>query len=110
MKIIPLGISIFFFRTKIFHPNIREDGLLSILDNDHFYPAMTLPKTILSVQSILDDPNPDVFLNENAAKLYKENRKKYEETVKEYTLKYASFLNLENELSKYQLNIKHLEK
>ena len=106
----PFSISTFFFRTKIFHPNIREDGLLSILDDEHFHPAMTLQKTILSVQSILDDPNPDVFLNENAAKLYKENRKKYEETVKEYTLKYASFLNLENELSKYQLNIKHIEK
>jgi len=45
-----------------------------------------------------------------ASKLYKEDRKKYEETVKEYTAKYANFLNFENELSKYQLNIKHIEK
>ena len=40
----------------------------------------------------------------------KKIEKKYEETVKEYTVKYANFLNFENELSKYQLNIKHIEK
>ena len=101
------------FKTKIFHPNIREeDGLLSILGGlqEIFCTALTIGRIVISIQSILDEPNPDTFLNERAAKLYKEDRKKYEETVKEYTVKYANFLNFENELSKYQLNIKHIEK
>ena len=104
----------FYFKTKIFHPNIREeDGLLSLLEGneyDIFILCMTKGKIFISIQSILDEPNPDTFLNEKAAKLYKEDRKKYEETVKEYTVKYANFLNFENKLSKYQLNIKHIEK
>ena len=101
-----------YFKTKIFHPNIREeDGLLSILNYlDIFAPSMTIGSIAISIQSILDEPNPETFLNERAAKLYKEDRNKYEKTVKEYTAKYANFLNFENELSKYQLNIKHIEK
>ena len=113
----PFGIGRFYFITKIFHPNIGEDGLLSIYIYassinrfDLSNPALTLGKVVQSIQSVLDDPNPDDFLNEKAAKLYKENRKKYEETAKEYTLKYATFLNLENDLSKYKFNIKHINK
>ena len=109
----PFPGSKFNFKTKIFHPNIREeDGLLSILGGlqEIFCPALTIGRIVISIQSILDEPNPDTFLNERAAKLYKEDRKKYEETVKEYTVKYANFLNFDNELSKYQLNIKHIER
>jgi ubiquitin-conjugating enzyme E2 D/E len=111
----PFNISKFYFITKIFHPNIGEDGLLSIYlegstDRTGFcHPTFTLGNIVLSIQSILDDPNPDDFLNEKAAKLYKENRKKYEETAKEYTLKYATFLNLQNELNKYKFNIEHVQ-
>ena len=99
-----------YFKTKMFHPNIREeDGLLSMYNI--FHPALTIGRVVINIQSsILDEPNLDTFLNERAAKLYKEDRKKYEEIVKEYTIKYANFLNFENELSKYQLNIKHIEK
>ena len=51
--------------------------------------CMTLGKNILNIQSILDGPNPDIFLNEKVAKLHKKDRKKYKETTKEYTVKYA---------------------
>ena len=101
----------FFFKTKIFHPNVADDGLLSLTkDSEVFEPIMSFPSIILAIQSLLDEPNTDIFLNEKAAKLYKENRIKYEETVKKYTFQYANFLNLQNELSKYKLNIKHMEK
>ena len=112
----PMDKNKFYFRTKIFHPNIREDGLLSIYFEGSFGradfcdPTLTFRTIFLSCQSILDDPNPYDPLNEKAAKLYIENRKKYEETAKEYTLKYATFLNLENDLSKYKFNIKHINK
>lgn len=72
---------------------------------------MTLDKIIISVQSILDDPSPDFdhWYNYEAASLFRKNRKEYEETVKKYTSQYASFLNLQNELSKYKLNIMHIK-
>ena len=107
----PLGChSQFRFLTKIFHPNVGYGGLLSVLNNDLFNPALTLAKTILMAKTIIDDPNFDCFSNKEAVKLFKENRKMYEETVKKYTAEYANFLNLQNQLSKYQLNIKHFEK
>ena len=110
----PFGISKLYFKTKIFHPNIGEEGLLSIyiyfdtISGLH-NPATTLIKFVLSVQSLLYAPNPYDFLNEKAAKLYKENRKKYKETAKEYTMKYATFSNLQKDLSKYKFNIEHIK-
>ena len=93
----------------MFHPNIDEnEGLVSFdffLDN--WSPTLTLEKCILSVQSLLDSPNPDEFLNEKASKLYKENLVKYEEKVKEYTKRYANFIIFEDKLSRYNFNIKH---
>jgi len=55
-----------YFKTKMFHPNIREeDGLLSIYDI--FHPALTIGKIVINIQSsILDEPNLDTFLNERS--------------------------------------------
>ena len=98
----------FYFKTKIFHPNFGTDGLLCKTDLPHL-PIPFIDKAIIAVQSLLDDPNPDDWYNIVAAELYKKNRKEYEETVKRYTSQYASFINLQNELSKYNLNFKHIE-
>ena len=68
----------FIFKTKIFHPNISKNGLVSvdILQFEIWSPTIyPFEKTILSVQSLLDDPNPDDFLNEEAAKLLKKDKK-----------------------------------
>ena len=66
-------------------------------------------RLIISVQSLLDDPNPDDWFNAGAAELCRKNRLEYEETVKRYTSQYARFINLQNELSKYKLSFKHIE-
>ena len=44
---------------------------------------------LLSVCSLLTDPNPDDPLVPEIARLYKTDRKKYEETAREWTRKYA---------------------
>ena len=68
-------------------------------------PALNrFEKIIYSIQSLLDDPNADDFVNEEAAKLYKENKEAYEYTVREWTLKYANFDTVQNDLKK--LNFK----
>jgi ubiquitin-protein ligase len=39
----------------------------------------------------LDNPNPDDFLNEEAAKLFKKNREEYNKNVINYTKQYANY-------------------
>ena len=62
-------------------------------------------KIIYSVQSLLDDPNPDDFINEEAAKLCKEDKNEYDRTVREYTSIYANYSKFEEEIKKLNLKI-----
>ena len=89
----------FYFKTKIFHPNIDQYGLVSVDKlQDNWSPALTLNIIIIYIQSLLDDPNPDDFVNEEAAKLYKGNRLEYEKTVRKYTSEFANFERVQNDL------------
>ena len=95
----PLGNSIkFYFQTKIFHPNVDEFGL--VCAEMYAHPALTVDKIIMTIQSMLDDPNIEEVLNVGAAKLYKENIKEYENIVRKYTSEYANFETIQKELIK----------
>ena len=99
----------FYFTTKIFHPNIsEEDGLVSYCNEDEWTPALRSKTVILTVQALLGNPNIDDFLNQEAAKLYKENKKLYDETVKDYVKKYANYSIYKNKLKEYE--VKHIYK
>ena len=96
----------FYFQTKIFHPNIDEFGYVSInILREDWTSGIFINTIILSIQSLLDDPNPDEFLNENAAKLFKENKSEYEKTVRKYTSEFANFEAIQNELKKLNFKI-----
>ena len=63
------------FKTKVYHPNINANGgiCLDILKNQ-WSPALTTTKVLLSISSLLSDPNPDDPLVGEIAALYKSNK------------------------------------
>ena len=98
----------FIFISKIFHPNISENGVVSvdILRNEWGVPLWPFCNTIHSIQSLLDDPNPNDFLNEKAAILYKKDRSIYDETVRGYTSLFANYSKFLEDIKKKNIIIK----
>lgn len=70
------------FQTKMFHPNIYNNGhiCLDILQHN-WSPIYDIAAILTSIQSLLTDPNPKSPANVEAAKLYQDNRAEYKRRV-----------------------------
>ncbi|GLH14803.1 Ubiquitin-conjugating enzyme E2-17 kDa [Gryllus bimaculatus] len=72
------------FVSKMFHPNIKDNGdiFVDILDNK-WSPMYDVASLLLAIQSMLNEPNLSFTVNGEAAKLFVHNRKEYERRVSE---------------------------
>ncbi|KAI0989546.1 hypothetical protein GJ496_005204 [Pomphorhynchus laevis] len=70
------------FVSAMFHPNVYSDGhiCLDIFQN-RWSPTYDVEAILTSIQSLLNDPNPNSPANNEAASLFQENKREYERRI-----------------------------
>lgn len=71
------------FLTQMFHPNIYRDGKICLdILQDKWSPVYDIRSVLISLQSLLTDPNVDSPANTEASNLYKTNKKEYNKRIR----------------------------
>ena len=70
------------FVSNVFHPNVFASGEICIdILRKNWSPAYDVSSILLSIQSLLTDPNPAANANPDACKLYTTNKAEYDRRV-----------------------------
>ncbi|PHJ22649.1 ubiquitin-conjugating enzyme, partial [Cystoisospora suis] len=70
------------FLSRLFHPNVYQDGRICIDILHNQWSAMyDIAAVLTSIQSLLSDPNPQSPANPLAAKLFVNHRDQYDRLV-----------------------------
>lgn len=81
------------FQTKIYHPNVSNDDkgsmCLGMLRTDEWKPPNKIAAVLNLARNLLVEPNPDDAVETGIADQYKNNRKEFEKTAKDWVKRYA---------------------
>lgn len=79
------------FDTRVYHPNISSQTGAICLDilKDAWTPILTLKNSLISLQSLLQSPEPTDPQDAQVAKIYMSDPKKFTETAANWTKIYA---------------------
>lgn len=84
------------FLTKIYHPNIDENGricldLIKMPPTGSWKPTISLEGILIAVRMLLESPNPEDPLMDNIAKEYKNEYDEFLKKAEDYTQKFAQY-------------------
>ncbi|KAG8330374.1 ubiquitin-conjugating enzyme E2 L3-like [Homalodisca vitripennis] len=77
------------FLTKIYHPNIDENGAvcLSIVNPELWKPATKVTNIIEALIRLIDEPEPEHPLRPDIAELYVKDKKRFLKNAEDFTRK-----------------------